>query len=305
VVFLSIERYVRHAEIFDQEKLLQKKIALQGSGHGPEFMQYCLAGLGVGGVANNCYNITNPHELNPRIKRLKEDDCNETLVLNESDPVVAGIDAAMLVVESCSGKKPFKKVSLASDTLDKKIAVIGAGGIGTYAALFGGLCGATLDVYDYDTVEASNLNRQVFYGNHILEKKSFSMKEEHHFIREAYDMKITEETVESLKEYDLVFSCVDNAETRVLLDSYCHDNIPLIDGGTSAKTGRVNYCGRPLGEQITLKKKQRARCMEADSSVVMPNMIVAAAMVSHACSQDEKSIHYDMRENILYEGRND
>ncbi len=300
---MSIERYVRHEKIFDQETLLQKKVALQGSGFGPEFMHYCLAGLGVAAIANDCYSITNPHELNPRIRQIDVSECNETLRLDESDPVRAGIDAAMLVVESCTGKKPFKKVDLSSENLDAKIAVIGAGGIGTYAALFAGLRGATVDVYDYDIVEASNLNRQVFYGKHILEKKSLALKEELPFIHKAYDMKFSEENIDSLKDYDIVLSCVDNAETRILLDSYCQGNITLIDGGTSAKTGRVNYCGRPLREQVPLKIKKQVRCMEADSSVVMPNMIVAAGMVSRACSRDERCLQYDMRENILYEDK--
>lgn len=299
---MSIERYVRHANVFDQDMLLEKKIALEGSGYGPEFMHYCLAGLGVGGIANGSYKLTDPSKLNPRIEVMQPKDCNESLHLDEEDPVVAGIDAAMLVVESCTGVKPDKRVELTGENLGNTIAVIGAGGIGTYSALFAGLCGATVDVYDYDDVEPSNLNRQVFYGDHILENKASALKSELPFIREAYGLKIDEESVEQLKNYDAVLSCVDNTDARLLIDNYCQDkDIVLIDGGTSSRSGRVNYCGPRLQDQIALKKEAGGQCMQANPSVVMPNMIVGAAMVARLGNSSEKSVHYNMRENTLYE----
>lgn len=299
---MSIERYVRHANVVDQDMLSKKKVSLEGSGYGPEFMHYCLAGLGVGGVANDSYQLTDPSKLNPRVEVLQPKDCNGTLRLDEEDPVVAGIDAAMLVVESCTGVKPDKRVEVTGKNLNNTVAIIGAGGIGTYAALFAGLCGATVDVYDCDEVEPSNLNRQVFYGNHILENKALALKSELPFIREAYDLRVDEESVEQLKNYDMVLSCVDNTDARLLIDSYCQDNeMVLIDGGTSSRSGRVNYCGPRLQDQIPLKKGASGRCMQANPSVVMPNMIIGAAMVARMRSPSENSIHYNMRENTLYE----
>lgn len=301
---MSIERYVRHASVIDQDMLLKKKVALEGSGYGPEFMHYCLAGLGVGGVANDSYRLINPRVLNPRIEVLEPQECNERLVLDEEDPVVAGIDAAMLVVESCTGVEPDKGFALAGSRIDKDVAVIGAGGIGTYAALFVGLCGATVDVYDHDDVEASNLNRQVFYQDHLLENKALALKSELPFLREAYDSKLDEDSLEQLGEYDAVLSCVDNAQTRLLLDDYCHNNrIPLIDGGTSSRSGRVNYCGARLQDQIRLKREAGGRCMQANPSVVMPNMIIGAIMAARLGNPGKESVHYSMRENTLYERR--
>ncbi len=40
------------------------------------------------------------------------------------------------------------------------------------------------------------------------------------------------------KRYDIVFGCLDNVETRKLVQEYCTEcKIPYVDGGTSPKAG--------------------------------------------------------------------
>ncbi len=53
-----------------------------------------------------------------------------------------------------------------------KFAMIGAGGSGTFAGLAMAMKGANVTVYDFDSVEPSNLNRQIFFYDSIGKNKA-------------------------------------------------------------------------------------------------------------------------------------
>ena len=123
---------------------------------------------------------------------------------------------------------------------DKSCAVIGLGGLGTNVAVH--LVGAgigKLVLCDFDTVSESNLNRQFMYtADDIGElkcrvlKKRLSEYAPQTTITQS-KLKITDiSALNFLREYDILFSCVDNNETRLILESFCRENnIPLVHGG--------------------------------------------------------------------------
>lgn len=136
---------------------------------------------------------------------------------------------------------------------DKSCAVIGIGGLGTNVAVH--LAGAGIGkmlLCDFDTVSESNLNRQFMYtADDIGElkcrvlKKRLSEYAPQTVITQS-EIKITDiSDLYFLKEYDILFSCVDNNETRLLLEDFCRENnIPLVHGGIDGFYG-VAYLYAP------------------------------------------------------------
>ena len=123
---------------------------------------------------------------------------------------------------------------------DKSCAVIGLGGLGTNVAVH--MAGAGIGkmyLCDFDTVSESNLNRQFMYtACDVGELKCEALKERLSAYAddasyEAIKEKITDDSqIEKLRNCDIIFSCVDNNEARLILEDFCRENnIPLVHGG--------------------------------------------------------------------------
>ncbi len=123
---------------------------------------------------------------------------------------------------------------------DKSCAVVGLGGLGTNVAVH--LAGAGVGkilLCDFDRVSQTNLNRQFMYvAEDVGELKCEKLKKRlsayaPEITLEAVKEKITEDSQkEKLKECDIIFSCVDNNDTRMILEDFCRENsIPLVHGG--------------------------------------------------------------------------
>lgn len=239
------------------------------------------------------------------------------------DTVVAG-----MVLEEAKSILMHQKVShsligyergrlKAGDPL-ARILIVGAGALGNFVGLglaYSGYQHCTF--MDPDVVELTNLNRQVLFhdalGQHKAEVLSrrlnllFGMKSSS---RIGYFLKDTD-----LSPYDVVFDCVDNFETRIILSEGCRDQCKtLISGGTSAHAGQVvvydptRHRATPaellgLSEIVSRRGAQsvfreRAACTYIpDPSVVMTNQIAAGFMVDSLRmlqdGQEVKNIFYD------------
>lgn len=123
---------------------------------------------------------------------------------------------------------------------DKSCAVIGLGGLGTNVAVH--LAGAgigELYLYDFDTVNETNLNRQFMYtADNVGKYKTDALKKR--LSEYAPECRITEENkkisdisdLQIVQNCDIVFSCVDNNKARIILEKFCRENnIPLVHGG--------------------------------------------------------------------------
>lgn len=127
------------------------------------------------------------------------------------------------------------------------VLIAGTGGLGSAALLYLAAAGAgEITIVDADNVEESNLNRQVLhFTTDIGKPKVFSALEKIYElnpeikVNEKY-MRITEETLSLLPEADIAIDCLDNMETRFLLNKFCVEkNIPLIHAAVEAFEGRL------------------------------------------------------------------
>jgi adenylyltransferase/sulfurtransferase len=123
--------------------------------------------------------------------------------------------------------------------LAARVLIVGAGGLGSPAALYLGLAGiGTIGIVDFDTVELSNLQRQVLHHTRDVGRpKVLSAKE----TLESHnpDVKVvlhetrltSENAMEIIPQYDIVVNGADNFATRYLVNDACYlAGVTLVDG---------------------------------------------------------------------------
>ncbi len=129
-----------------------------------------------------------------------------------------------------------------------RIAIIGAGGLGSPAALYLAASGVgQLSIIDHDEVDLGNLQRQIAYTtNNLGEKKSITLVKTLHQLNpdislRASDSYATQTTISSLaKEHDLIIDASDNFETRFAINEACQRNqTPLVSGAAIRFRGQV------------------------------------------------------------------
>ncbi|PSL22186.1 HesA/MoeB/ThiF family protein [Shimia abyssi] len=132
---------------------------------------------------------------------------------------------------------------------DAKVLVIGAGGLGSPALLYLAAAGVgTIGVVDDDSVDNSNLQRQVIHRDDAIGvPKVFSaeaaMKARNPFVTvRPYQRRLSEEDARALtEEYDLVLDGTDNFDTRYLVNRQCVAlGKPLISGALSQWEGQLS-----------------------------------------------------------------
>ena len=110
-----------------------------------------------------------------------------------------------------------------------RILCIGAGGLGAPATMYLAAAGVgTLGLVDFDTVDASNLHRQVIYGTpDVGRRKLEAAKQRLQTLNPGLDV-ITHETtltsknaLDILRDYDIVIDGTDNFQTRYLVNDAC------------------------------------------------------------------------------------
>jgi len=128
-----------------------------------------------------------------------------------------------------------------------RVLVIGAGGLGSAALMYLAAAGVgTLGIADYDTVELSNLERQVLHRTSRLgAPKTASALET---LREInpdpclipYQMRITPANIsEMIRDYDMVLDCTDQFENKLLINDACvAAQKPFVHGGCGSPPGR-------------------------------------------------------------------
>ena len=127
----------------------------------------------------------------------------------------------------------------------RRFLVAGAGGVGSPLSYFLAMLGASIDIFDKDTVEEKNLNRQIFYARSIGKNKAEILSERLNNIIGAQNLKrrgkirgfplfINERILNELSKnvkYDAVFGCTDNWQSKKDLNEYSRRNrTPLIIG---------------------------------------------------------------------------
>src|SRR6266540_2320806 len=122
---------------------------------------------------------------------------------------------------------------------EAKVLIVGAGGLGSPVALYLALAGVgTIGIVDFDTVDLSNLQRQILHQNDDIGKaKVVSAKE----TLNAYNPDVnvithevplhSENAIEILSQYDIIVNGADNFAVRYLVNDACvFLKKPLVDG---------------------------------------------------------------------------
>jgi molybdopterin/thiamine biosynthesis adenylyltransferase/rhodanese-related sulfurtransferase len=132
--------------------------------------------------------------------------------------------------------------------LGAKVLLLGAGGLGSPAALYLAAAGVgTLGIVDADTVDASNLQRQILHatsrlGTPKVESAAKTIKDLNPDVKvDAYQERLTSANVDRIfGPYDIIVDGCDNFPTRFLVnDASVFLNKPVVHGSIFRFDGQV------------------------------------------------------------------
>jgi len=129
------------------------------------------------------------------------------------------------------------------------ILVVGAGGLGSPVLLYLAAAGVgTLGIMDADTVDLSNLPRQVIYGTDAIGKlKTESAKETIEVMNpdvtiKRYKEQATAGNIRSIiKSYDFVIDATDNFDAKYLINDAC-----ILEGVAFSHAGVLGLIGQTM-----------------------------------------------------------
>jgi len=133
--------------------------------------------------------------------------------------------------------------------LDAKVLIVGAGGLGSPAALYLALAGVgTIGIVDFDTVDLSNLQRQILHQNKdVGVRKVLSARETLKSYNPDVNVVVHEEPINStnaldiIPNYDIVVNGADNFPTRYLVNDAAYlSGKPLVDGSILIFDGQAS-----------------------------------------------------------------
>ncbi len=133
--------------------------------------------------------------------------------------------------------------------LDSKVLLLGAGGLGSPAALYLAAAGVgTLGIVDNDVVDLSNLQRQVAHSNDRIgvpkvDSAEISIKEINPEVKvEKYNVRLSADNImEIIDGYDVIVDGLDNFPTRYLLnDATVRKQIPVVSASILGFDGQLS-----------------------------------------------------------------
>ncbi|NCV41638.1 MAG: adenylyltransferase/sulfurtransferase MoeZ [Actinobacteria bacterium] len=143
-----------------------------------------------------------------------------------------------------------------------KVLCIGAGGLGSPALIYLAAAGVgTIGIVDFDTVDETNLHRQVLYGQSDIGKKKVDIAkskiEESNPLVEVnvYPVRINPSNVfKIMADYDIVIDATDNFATRYLINDaavllkkpYVWGSVNRFDGQAAVFWSTLGPCYRCL-----------------------------------------------------------
>ena len=172
--------------------------------------------------------------------------------------------------------------------LDSKVLLLGAGGLGSPAALYLAAAGVgTIGIIDMDVVDASNLQRQILHNNErIGDRKVDSAKKTLTLMNSdvnvvTYDTRLGADNVLGIIDgYDIIVDGTDNFPTRYLVnDASLLKRIPVVFGAIFRFEGQVSVFDPYVGPcyRCMLPEPPPAEmapsCAEAGVLGVLPGII--------------------------------
>lgn len=172
--------------------------------------------------------------------------------------------------------------------LGAKILCLGAGGLGSPALMYLAAAGiGTIGVMDFDTVDYSNLQRQVIHNSDrvgalkVESAKAFINKLNHDVNVVAINDRLSSANVlDILKDYDIVLDGCDNFPTRYLVNDACvmlnkinvHGSIFRFDGQVTVFKPKEGPCYRCLYPEPP-PMGMVPSCQEAGVLGVLPGVV--------------------------------
>ncbi len=130
-----------------------------------------------------------------------------------------------------------------------KVLVVGAGGLGCPVLQYLAAAGiGRIAIMEFDTVDETNLQRQVLYGSSDLGKlKSIIAASRLEHINDLIETEIINLRLEAsnvlrtVKEFDLIIDATDNYPTRYVINDACVIlNKPMVHGAIYKYEGQVS-----------------------------------------------------------------
>ncbi|HQR74684.1 MAG TPA: HesA/MoeB/ThiF family protein [Sulfurovum sp.] len=131
---------------------------------------------------------------------------------------------------------------------DKKIVIVGAGGLGSTLAMALGTSGiGEIHLVDFDTVSGHNIHRQIAFtlqdeGKNKAKTVAALIESKNPFVKvQAFDMRF-DAFAELDNQYDLILDATDNLATRAEIDKYAKQtNTPWIYASVEEFNGQVCF----------------------------------------------------------------
>ena len=132
--------------------------------------------------------------------------------------------------------------------LKASVLIVGAGGLGSPIAIYLAALGiGKIGIVDKDTVEISNLSRQIIFSTNDLKKKKSSaainkLRKMNPDIKlHSFNKRLVKKNINQIaKNFDLIVDGSDNFRTRFLINDYClKHKKTLVSGAISKFDGQV------------------------------------------------------------------
>ena len=130
-----------------------------------------------------------------------------------------------------------------------KMLIVGLGGLGCAASQYLAVAGVGhLTLLDFDTVDLSNLQRQVLHDDSRLgmpkvesARQSLQRLNPHIEVNAIHQLLNEQQLHDLVGKFDVVLDCTDNVTTRNQLDTACAaQKIPLVSGAAIRMEGQVS-----------------------------------------------------------------
>ena len=147
--------------------------------------------------------------------------------------------------------------------LKSNVLIVGAGGLGSPISIYLAALGiGKIGIIDKDSVEISNLSRQIIFSTKDLNKNKSSVainklrKINPDIKLHSFNKRLTKKNINQIaKNFDLIVDGSDNFRTRFLINDYCLKNKKILVSGAISK-----FDGQVYTFNFSKKKSPCLRC---------------------------------------------
>jgi len=147
--------------------------------------------------------------------------------------------------------------------LKSSVLIVGAGGLGSPISIYLAALGiGKIGIIDKDSVEISNLSRQIIFSTNDLKKNKSSVainklrKINPDIKLHSFNKRLTKKNINQIaKNFDLIVDGSDNFRTRFLINDYCLKNRKILVSGAISK-----FDGQVYTFNFSKKKSPCLRC---------------------------------------------